>query len=805
MSDKPPEGFEVEANPLDTAPGASSLPTGFQVERNPLDPEGTFNPDYVPPTMGGGNEWSDVAKGALPAVASGFNRGVLDIAGIPMDAATDVANLIKAGAGYAASKVTGDAPPSWSLPSNKSDVIGTSEWLNKEAAKPFGGSIVNVTGDPQSYILQGLHATAEQTGPNALLPGAEEFEKQAPIEATKPASTAEENLATQAAASRGNMGAAVAPPSLAGVSPGLRQAIASAKSINQDALARQIDADTLPQPEGVSPISLRAGSAMDNDQQISLERNFRDDSGTAGLLAKSITENDKKLGSSLGEIRRRATPEVVQRSNLEHGQAAIDAIKNADNAAVTNIRAKYKALADQNGGSMPMDTGSAVTGINDALSHAYLTRTAAQNPVISEIMDDLGSGKPITFERFENARTNLAAVQRGNDANAARAAALVRNGLEQMPLSTDAQNIKAMADSARAAAKARFDIIEQNPAYEAAINDNAPTDINGLHVIGAPSPLADNFMDRYFLGHGQSASRAYIARLQGLMQGDPDFAKSVEASALNHLRKAAGLDENDVGKFRAASYQNARAALAPKADVLMTPKVSDWTEQLGRVAGYENGVGKAGTVNYSNTAPALLRLMARQPRVGGVGAALASHAADVAAAHTPGGIGLLGKRVGTALWNSRKDKQAAEAMLNFARESTAPGAGIDATPLSARATGGEVVSHSSLATVDARATHGSTAHPASRDVGLQRSRQATSPRTDTTSTRRQENLQKLPLHDRTPRASGGKVATHEELVNRLMSRWHAARKHATKTTEPLLGFSDDTIQKALAVVGRSPV
>lgn len=54
-------------------------------------------------------------------------------------------------------------------------------------------------------------------------------------------------------------------------------------------------------------------------------------------------------------------------------------------------------------------------------------------------------------------------------------------------------------------------------------------------------------------------------------------------------------------------------------------------------------------------------------------------------------------------------------------------------------------------------------------------------------------------------ASGGKVPTHEQLVSKLMDRWHAARKHANKATEPLLGFSDDTIQKALAVVGRSPI
>lgn len=51
------------------------------------------------------------------------------------------------------------------------------------------------------------------------------------------------------------------------------------------------------------------------------------------------------------------------------------------------------------------------------------------------------------------------------------------------------------------------------------------------------------------------------------------------------------------------------------------------------------------------------------------------------------------------------------------------------------------------------------------------------------------------------RASGGRV-THDELVDRLMTRWHAARKYANKTTEPLLSVPDPIIAKALEIAGR---
>jgi len=52
------------------------------------------------------------------------------------------------------------------------------------------------------------------------------------------------------------------------------------------------------------------------------------------------------------------------------------------------------------------------------------------------------------------------------------------------------------------------------------------------------------------------------------------------------------------------------------------------------------------------------------------------------------------------------------------------------------------------------------------------------------------------------RASGGRV-DHEVLVNRLMDRWHAARKNANLHTENLLNLPDEAITKALRVANSS--
>jgi hypothetical protein len=519
-----------------------------------------------------------------------------------------------------------------------------------------------------------LDVTGGIVGGFAPLSGAGKVQK---LSELKP-STAQEVV--NAAAAKQSGGAAAAGLDVSQLTPETQAEISKAGQsgqINTTALVRHADAETLPMPEGSTPLRLRKGQATGDAQQISDEKNLRADPDTQGILSDSITEQDQKLVGSMGEIRRQATPDIVQKTNPEHGQAAIDAIKNQDNVTVQDIRAKYKALADANGGAIPIDTGAAISDIDAQLGKKFLTKTAANNGVVSSVMDSLRSGKPIDFETFENARTGLAAVQRAGGSDGV-AAGIVHDALEKMPLSAEAAPLKGLADQARAAAKARFDTIRLNPAYKAAIEDNVPKD-NGLHVIGAPSPLADSFMDRYALGNGPNASKAYIQRLKSTI-ADPTLSQSIEAATLNKLRDSAGIDSFGNGSFRNASYRNARNALEPKADVLLSPESKEATDQLKRVSGYVNDEGKASTVNRSNTALTLQRFGAPgAPGAPTVAGELTSHAGDVAAGHL-GPVALVGKKIGETVFKNAKQAKDLQAMrdakLKFAEEATKPGAGI---------------------------------------------------------------------------------------------------------------------------------
>jgi hypothetical protein len=604
--------------------------------------------------------------------------------------------------------------------------------------RALGEGIGNALGEATSQAPNffGVRGIAKLKGaPRAAAP---------PVTAT-PTLSAEEVI--QQAGAKQSMGAASAPIDLTGITPELKQKIASTDpaSLHTGALQRQVLAETLPLPEGESPIRLSSGQATRNEQQIADEYNMRDDPDTQQLIRGSISSQSKKLGQSMGEIQQRATPDIVGRTTIEHDQTAIDAIKSQDNGMILQNRGAYKELADANGGALPIDKGALGESIDSELGHEYLTDTASDNKVIRNIMADIRSPNPISFKSFENARTRLAEVIRGGSSDGA-AARIVRNGLESMPLSEEASNLKGIADKARAGAKARFDWIDDNPAVEAAVNDNVPKN-NGLHVIGAKSPQAGGFLDRFATGNTQNASAAYVDRLKQSVQ-NPDLHDAIEGATLNKLRESAGIDSLGEGTFKIAPFSKTVNKIGDKAPLLMKPQTLQNVNHLKGVADDIGWEGAASGKNRSNTGAMLARFGALPTAVPGI-PSIGSSIAHVGAEHVLGNIpgGRYVHAAGDFLLRRRAkakadavqaaaDQSVRDAKLKFAQDATAPGAGIDWRP------------------------------PATPPIA---------------------------------RATGGKVDNVDALVNRLMTRWKKAKRATDATTKPLLGVPDAAIVRALAV------
>ena len=441
-----------------------------------------------------------------------------------------------------------------------------------------------------------------------------------------------------------SMGAAATSPNIKAISPQLQEAVVNAArktggAVNPDVLRAHIEADE-------HGVQLMKGQATRDPEQFTEEQN-----STHPEVVSRINAQNGQMTDALDTIRRDASPTTVGNDYIENGRAAVDALKQYDEPIQADIRAKYKALIDANGGSVPIDTGKFLTNVDASLKKGFLTKTAASSPEISEILDSVRSNEPMDFEGYENARTRLAAAQRGGG-SAGEAARIVRGELEQMPLSPAATKLKGLADTARSAAKARFDALEADPAYQASVDD-----VSAGNKKGSPSPLADTFLDKYALSKSAPKSQVDLM-MQKIRATDPDAAGAVASHTLNAIRKAA---INPNGNVLPNGYNGAIQKLEPKLGSLITPETKDSLDSLGRVITNAKVEPAGGKVNYSRSG-----VIARD--------ALQSAAEGIANAKTGGLYGVAKKILNTS-------------ENSFAKDALRPGAGLEQLAPTAPTTG----------------------------------------------------------------------------------------------------------------------
>lgn len=429
---------------------------------------------------------------------------------------------------------------------------------------------------------------------------------------------------------------AIPPPQLEHASDGLQLAVARAQEagtpINPDVLQRHIEADTLP-----VPIQLTAGQATLDPGTISSEMNSR--GGKAPLVSPDFYNTQgRALAQNLDVIRQNAAPDVTATDPLQHGQVLIDQYKAMDAPVQADIAAKYKALEDANGGAFPLDGQQLAANTQAALDKALKSSSVPAD--LQANLDKFANGRQMTFQDFETMRSDAADAQRNaTDGRQRAAAGIVREQLEAMPLTPEASALKPLADTARAAAKARFDALDSDPAYKAAVGDGVGQ--------GESSPLADNFVQKYIVG----APRANILQMRQNLAGSPIAQQTIPAATVDYLRGKSKADV-ETGQFNAATYNGVVDKLAPKFDALMDPASAATLQQVGNVAKYTTVQPKGSYVNNSNTLVGMGLDVAKN-RIG--------DALNTATLGATGTIAGIAKGIG---------------QVRAARAATAPGAGI---------------------------------------------------------------------------------------------------------------------------------
>lgn len=377
--------------------------------------------------------------------------------------------------------------------------------------------------------------------------------------------------------------AAVTTPSmveaaLTQVSPELRESVKGipVNQVNMPVLQRHIEADTLP-----VPVRLTEGQATGDPVIISKEMNSRGKPGSEALVGR-LNEQNGQLISNLEAIREKVGPDVYGTKPIENAQTIIDSYKDLNQKLETDINGKYQALRDAAGGQFPVDAPKLLENVQSRLKKDLLSNDAP--PSQFKELQRLANENSMTFEDYLSLRRNLGDVARtSTDGNIRRAASLMIDELEKLPLQKDAAGLKPLADEARSAARSRFQMLEKDPAFKAAVDDSVP---------------ADKYIQK-FVVNGINKNVAQM--VQNLGEKSPAH-QSMGAGALYHLKEKAGVID-DRGNFSQAGYNKALRNLEQmnNLNLIFDGESAQNLKSLGNVAAYIQNQPKGSFVNNSNT------------------------------------------------------------------------------------------------------------------------------------------------------------------------------------------------------------
>lgn len=599
-----------DAPPAGASPGAAAPPQNAQAPGG-NDPWAQF-PD-APPADGAPPQDPRARVGDTIVQAG---KDAIGGAELLLGAATSVPAAAVGALGYGAAAVTKalgtDVDPS----AVQSDLVNRFTYSPQtDSGKAGASTLKNLIAPVVEPVVQGYGRATEavaQRSPfagnlmrdapgafqaaSALVPGAVGVRQamNAPVRAAAPvvaraapaaapaiATTAEEVLARQAAASPTNMGAAAAAPSLANVSPELRAAIVETArktggAVNPEALQRHIDADEVFRGTNAK---LTEGQATGDVALLSEEQNMR---ARVPQFAQNFDAQNRALGGKLQSIRDEVGPDVFSANHVEHGDTLIGAYRTVDAAREAQVNKAYADLRAAAGGQFPIGAKTLLDNSAKAL-HGQLIYDHAPKSVMSALAGFAEKPGSMTFENFEALRTNLATIQRtATDGLERKAAGLIRQQMEDLPLVPGAAKLKPIADKARKLARDRFAAIEADPAYDAAINETVPP---------------DRFIQKFVVG----GTRDNLALMASTLGTDDAARQTMGVAALDYLRDAARLSAGYEGNFATASYTKALNKLSPSVRSLLPARVADQLEQLGRVASYTTAQPRGSFVNNSNT------------------------------------------------------------------------------------------------------------------------------------------------------------------------------------------------------------
>jgi len=465
----------------------------------------------------------------------------------------------------------------------------------------LGEMVKGAVYDPELMLLPGVKQTAQLAGEGVKAIGqGVKTAGQAVRGAVLPS---EQQLIAQFNARRtaggGSVGAMATPDRatvdtmLVSASPELQATVAAMpiETVNIKALENQLKGDKF-------GYQLTKGEALQDAAIMSDEFNKR--AKSEDLMAR-LQDRDAKIAQGFSTLAEKAAPDLPGGMNIvDYGQTAIDQLLVKDKARLADINTKYQALEKANGGNFPIDTNKLKADVDAELSKKVLKSYASDNmrSYLKDLEDFQKRGN-MTFDEFENLRTNMAEEMRSNpNGNARRVAGIIRQELEKLPMSEDLKGIKPLADLARNAVRERYQVLDTNPAYRVAVKD---TRLDSELANGLEHVAADKFIKKFVV----DGTTADVKRLMGELGQDTLGHQAAQAGLIKQLENVAVGSKGVINQKTFNDVLN--KTVGKKLFDVMPNETAVDLKDLADLARLTEHVGGKGFANTSNTVPAMMR------------------------------------------------------------------------------------------------------------------------------------------------------------------------------------------------------
>jgi hypothetical protein len=298
------------------------------------------------------------------------------------------------------------------------------------------------------------------------------------------------------------------------------------------------------------------GQALQDARLMSEEYNNRNKEENKPLQEK-FAQRDAKVISAIEDTKQRITPDVHETTPQSAANLTLEKLVANDEAHKESIRKDYKALADANGGELPLDINGILNNADAELKKARIVtpKTSFLPKSIENILDELRpeikdgvvikEAQPITYDDYLNyikiLNNEYRKATAANDPNAAFGIKLVRDAFENTEMVGKTAEVNALAKKAKANAKSRFDKLDPKsdkfiPAYQAAVEGDIRTDAEKLANI--THPAANQFIDKFY---GNKTPEVYLNRLLDEIGRDTPEHQGLNAALMENLKSRAGV------------------------------------------------------------------------------------------------------------------------------------------------------------------------------------------------------------------------------------------------------------------------